>query len=380
MTEKKRLLSLMLTYTTPILLTKDICSYAYALSRYCDWDVSYLYFSEKQLHDAEYERYVSLLFLGSESDFKKQREIVAKYCIHNACKYDAVMLFNYGSATYRLARVIKKYNPDAFIWCKLDMSETGFKHFYDGTFIRKLKVIPEYFKTRNIDLFTVENHKFYKIMQTMKLFSGRIEYLPNCASMLNIDLEKIDAQCKENIIITVGRLNSKEKNIKFLLDAVMLLPESVIDHWKLYLVGPSSSELDSYIAFLLEQRPEMGNVFVMIGELSDRRKLYELYSRAKIFCMTSPQESFGIATVEAMYFGAWPVITYYGSIADDITDQGKYGRVVRSSIASDFANALMYELNFADKYSREETVRSYARKRFSYKHWAVKLDKWLLNR
>ena len=48
--------------------------------------------------------------------------------------------------------------------------------------------------------------------------------------------------------------------------------------------------------------------------------------------MTSRSESTCIATLEAMYFGAYPVITRYSSFADDTTNYEKCGAIVPADV------------------------------------------------
>ena len=71
----------------------------------------------------------------------------------------------------------------------------------------------------------------------------------------------------------------------------------------------------------------------------DRNQLYSYYQRAKIICMTSRSEGACIAMLEAMYFGAYPVITRYSSFADDTTNYEKCGTIV-SLDANALAEAL----------------------------------------
>jgi glycosyltransferase involved in cell wall biosynthesis len=59
----------------------------------------------------------------------------------------------------------------------------------------------------------------------------------------------------------------------------------------------------------------------------DRSALFELYRRAKVVCLTSRWESFGLVLLEAMYAGCHVVTTNVGAAAD-ITDNGGFGTLV----------------------------------------------------
>lgn len=117
----------------------------------------------------------------------------------------------------------------------------------------------------------------------------------------------------------------------------------------------------------------------MVGEITDRQKLYELYAQAKIICMTSRWESFGIATIEGMYFGDYPVMTNYGSIVDDITEHEKYATVVsREASPNELAQALEQAVSTSSD-ERFKEIRNYARKKFDFQRLAGQLDQYLTN-
>ena len=86
-------------------------------------------------------------------------------------------------------------------------------------------------------------------------------------------------------------------------------------------------------------KPYLADKIILTGNIMDRNQLYSYYQRAKIICMTSRTEGAGIARLEAMYFGAYPVITRYSSFADDTTNYEKCGTIV-SSDANALAEAL----------------------------------------
>ena len=112
--------------------------------------------------------------------------------------------------------------------------------------------------------------------------------------------------------------------------------------------------------------------------MSDRRELYELYAKSKIMCMTSRSESFCIAVSEAMYFGAYPVLTNFGRIVKDLTDNGRYGTVVPQEDAAALTAALERTAQRADLPALSREIRQFARSSFDYDHWTAKLDEYLM--
>lgn len=377
--KKKSLIVFLLNYTYEVHLAKDPASYAYYLSRDCHWQTSFAYFSDKPFKNSVYEKHVRLIYLGNESSFEGQQHAIKEYISLHYKSFDVVMLMNYGSATYRIANYTKSLSKDIKIYSKLDMGENGFSHFFDGTFIRKIKNIIEIYKTRNIDLFSIENKSMYTVFKNMHIFKNRILYLPNCVSLLNVEDRLInDNYEKENIILTVGRLGDWYKHNELLLKAIANLPDDIIKEWKFYFVGPFTKEIYEYGLQIKMEHPKLSESIIFTGSIDDRNELYKMYIRAKIFVLSSRSESFGISTVEAMYFGAYPVLTNFGSIANDITLNEKYGCVVDNNDALKLKNGILQAIEKAKSIKTSEEIQKYARERFSYSYWAKELSSKLI--
>ena len=350
----------------------------YSLAKYCNYDATHAYLNEIYHHD-EFERYGKLLSMGNADDTNRKAclNVVKNFIKKNIQNYDIVFLFNYGSTNYKLARLCKKYNPNIIVYCKLDMSNGGYSHFYENSFSRKIKNYLERIKSRYVDLFTVETLKYYNDLKDNTMFSGgRLQYLPNGVSTLEIDIEKIDLIEKENIVLTVGRLGIYEKNNEMLLEVIAQLPEYIVRYWKFYFVGPMTDVFSEYVTEFLKNYPYLKNCIVFTGAITDREKLYEIYARSKIFCMTSRNESFCIATVEAMYYGCIPVLTRYGAVVDDQTNNGKLGVVCQQGDTREFATKLQQLMESDNDYLVEEIWKT-ARNKYSYKKIAESLDQYI---
>lgn len=359
-------------------LTKDMCSYPYYLGKNHGWDCTYGYFtSGNKLENDDFEKYCKLLYLGEDVEYSAKRDIIKQYLREHAIEYDVLSFFNYGGATYKLALYAKKVNPKIIVYNKLDMGEGGFSHFYDGSFIRKIHLLPEYWKSRGIDLFTVENIKFYNVLRNMKLFSNRLEYLPNMVSMFGVDANKIKSKSRKNRIITIGRLGSQQKNNELFMEALCMIDPKVLSDWEIYLVGRDAGNFKEYVEKIVKNNSWLNKKIIFTGEIYDRNKLYELCAESRIICMSSRWESFGIATIEGMYWGAYPIITNYGSIAYDITDNENYGIVTEHNAKSmSIALNKIITQNNLDELNNE--IMSYAEKKFNCDYWACKLNEYLL--
>lgn len=379
MKRMSKLAVLMYAMSTPIHLTKDPCSYAYYLAKECGYETSYVYFSTAPLHDAEFEKYCRLEYLGDELDFRTEIKIGQAWLEKNAKDLDVLMLFNYGTSTYRTANYAKKINPNIKIWCKLDMSERGFSHFYDGTITRKIKSSIEYIKGRNIDLYTVENKQFYNILKNHIAFNNRLHYLPNCVSLLNVDVDKIDGyKQKEQIFLTVGRPGDANKNSELFLNAIDKLPDNILAEWKFYFVGPYTDQFYECYRNLCEKRAALKKAVVFTGAIYDRQKIYELYKKSRFFVLTSYSEGFNVSVIEAMYFGCYPILTYYGRSVLDITNSGQLGTILKGYSTEELTE-VMEELIQSIGYDENKQIEKNCRYSYDYAIWSTKLMGYLAN-
>lgn len=374
----KRLLMIIFMDNTKAYLTKEMCAYPYYLGKNYGWFCTYAYFTNKEpLKNAQFEKYCALKYLGKALDYKKQKKIAAEYLQQCARDLDILCFFHYGGASYSLARLAKRLNPKIKVYIKLDMNENGFSHFYDGTFWRKLKILPEYWKSRAVDLFTVENRSFYNILKKMRLFRNRIEYLPNAVSLFGVDEEKIlRTKQKDNILLTVGRLGTHIKNTELLVEAMRKVDRELFNDWKLLLIGSATVHFIEYIKQLYQSDAWLKDHILLAGEISDRQKLYELYKKAKIICMTSRSESFCIAVLEAMYFGAYPILTDFGRVVQDITAHGHHGTIVAQDDVKMLAKTLEKLVQDERLDNMNLAVARFARENFSYDVWTRNLDEY----
>lgn len=376
----KRMLTMIFQGTLKQYLAKDMCAYPYYLGMYYGWDCTYAYFSnEEPLKEPTFEKYCKLYYLGRADDYGKQKEIAEDYIYEHAFDYDVICFFNYGGTTYRFANLAKKINPKIKIYSKLDMSDSGFSHFYDGTFLRKLKSSIEIWKSRNIDLFTVENSYFYSILRENRIFRNRIEYLPNGVSLYGLSDKLIKRnKPKKNIIISVGRLGSHQKNNQMLVKAMEKVNTDLFKDWQVLFIGSDEDNFADYLEKEYKKYPWLKQHVIILGLINDREKLYELYAEAKIICIPSRWESFGIVTIEGMFFGDYPVITEYGTVVEDITDNRKYGKVVPSEDIDALAKALEESVQLPCYNEQSREIQNYTRKKYGYKYLAGKLNEYLL--
>ena len=131
---------------------------------------------------------------------------------------------------------------------------------------------------------------------------------------------------KENIILTVGRLGTKQKCTELLLEAFADCSDKIPD-WRLRLVGKVEPKFNEYLDKFFAKYPNLKDRIEFAGLIEDKLKLAEEYKKAKIFILTSIIEG-GTPNViaEALYAGCY-IITSDIDGASDATDEGRCGAV-----------------------------------------------------
>lgn len=149
-----------------------------------------------------------------------------------------------------------------------------------------------------------------------------------------VDVSRLKAKRKENIILFVGRFSQLEqaKNQHILVEAFKKLIDKGYRDWKLVMAGGVEVGATSYLKKLEKKIKDLP---VEILRSPDFKTLQEIYGRAKIFWSAvgfgadeekEPKklEHFGITAVEAMAAGCVPVI-FSGGGHKEIVAEGENG-------------------------------------------------------
>jgi glycosyltransferase involved in cell wall biosynthesis len=207
--------------------------------------------------------------------------------------------------------------------------------------IRKIRLnfLMKYF-VKKINLISVESKNIYEFLNKNNILGRRIEYIPN-GFYKRADHSNIDYKTKENLIITVGRIGSYQKNTELLLEAFKDFYQ-LNSNWTLELIGPIECEFENEIQKYFEKYPYLiGNV-IFLGNIENRSELKLKYDRSKIFILTSRYEGFPLVFLEAITSGCSIISTAFSS-AFDITDNGKYGELLLTDNSKELTLKL-YEL------------------------------------
>ena len=297
---------------------------------------------------------------------------IYNYFIKNAKNIDVLLLFLVSICSYWYAYFYKKYNPNGKIYIKADFNLGVYKKEWSivnskpkslREFFKKRRESQEYSKRKKlipmVDLISYESFEAFNYMKDS--YAGvdtknKTMYFPNGYDNKVIDKIKIKSfKEKENIILTVGRLGTKEKNTELLLET---LKEVDLKDWKVYLVGSIDKNFIEHKEKFFEDNPNLKEKIIFTGEIKDKEKLYEYYNKVKVFVLPSKWESFGIVMVEAMAFGNY-IITSNTCAANDITNNNSIGKIIeidsKSQLKKEIEKAVQEKIELKNKY--EETLK-----------------------
>ncbi len=174
---------------------------------------------------------------------------------------------------------------------------------------------------------------------------------------------KFDDVPKENIILTVGRIGSNQKQNHVLLEAFAKVAEALPD-WSVRLVGGVEESFKPYVEKYFAAHENLRGRVTFTGLIQDKAALMDEYKRAKIFCLTSNFEGAPNVAAEALFGGDY-IITSAVDAAGDLTDEGNCGVVFPignvDALAEIFAEVCRNDKLISDG---GRNAADYARKQF----------------
>ncbi len=312
-------------------LIKDVGQIANALAAKGNYNSTLVCYNNSPNYNNQQTeaRHLKIHFLKPKGQFLFMEKAVLNYLKENAQKIDVLQLFHLTKESIYYGLHYLKYNKKGKIYLKMDvyneMLEQGityskkplfqwFHNLKERQFLKKITVI-----TAENPLSLALLKKSYPIItdKAILLTNGI-----NVAYVAENFPERLKFHQKQNIILSVGRIGVEEKNYKMLVDAFC---ECDYSDWKLVLVGPIENKFDEYVSKKIVANPALKHKIELVGNVEDRVSLYEYYNQSKLFCLTSPFESFGIAFTEAMYFGNYVIGTSGHSSFDFITNEEQLG-------------------------------------------------------
>lgn len=336
-------------------ILKDICVVPCLLQKYYGYDSTIAAYSidENLLHlHFPNCKFDCINYTGNYNDDAHT------YIEKHATEFDIEYLFGPYECYCEMASLFKKCNPDGKIYLKLDMNRFWFSRLTSARYFHALLGI--------CDLISVEAVNLHNMINQKVPFD--VELIPNGYYETFVP-EPLRYSEKENIILTVGRLGTNQKQTEIMLRAFL---DADIPGWQLRLVG---NVADEFLPVLktFQEHPKFSSV-VFTGPIYDREKVDEEYRRAKIFCMTSNIEACAHVYAEAAKNGCYIITTDIDG-AYDITDNKQYGMVLpvgdHEAVKKAFENVCTDDGRIRKAF---DGISSFARSELSWKYIMGKLD------
>ncbi len=320
--------------TENVHLLKDVGMIPYFLHKNYGWDCSVATYQ----NSAEYP-YVMDEVRGLRLDFVKRTRLGRivdgiRYLKAHAAEIDVLNLYHLNLSTYFYELAFRKYNQSGKIYLKLDMNPVGLK----TCLAKDLRGLIKRASIRRADIVSVETTVLQK--ELVKHFGQKIIYITN--GYFDRTTSSQDGKAlpfkKENVILTVGNLGTKEKATDVLLAA---FAKSAPHHdWTLKLIGPVAEQFKTEITDFYEQYPQLKERVQFLGSIHDKERLMNEYRSAKVFALPSRSESFGIVLVEAASQGCYLVTTDMVPAGYDVNGNGRFGLVVPANDIDALSKAL----------------------------------------
>lgn len=278
------------------------------------------------------------------------------YLKKEAKNIDILQIFHVTMYSLVYAYAYKFFNPKGKIYLKLDCSHKLIEK------ILSLNKLEYYFLNKYLnktDLISIEQEiLFEKLKYILPKQKEKMIHIPNGVDFDYLERKKIkyDFDFKENIILSVARVGTEEKNSEMLLEAFKNIKNIDNSGWKLVIAGPIEGAFNKYLENFFAKNPKMSNLIEFTGDIKSREKLFKLYKKSKIFTLTSRFESFGIGFIEAAALGNIIVSTDVG-IARELISKDN-GSVVDIENTKELTEEL--ERYIASTKLREMSFNTYA--------------------
>lgn len=315
-------------------LLKDVGMIPFCMYRDYGYDATLVCFPNEENYPAleKETKGLKINFLKQDKEYTFGRISlkVLNYLEEHAKEIDILNLYHNTTETLVYGLFYKMFNPKGILYLKLDINIERFDA-QKTQWIHPLRMLGYrgYFKYI-ADLVSAElpSSKQY-LLQHIPSLQDKLLLITNGTddkAIRESGISVLPAREKENLIIAVGRIGAREKNHEMLLQAVA---QAGLKDWQVALIGPVEEPFRIWTEEFISRHPHLKGKITLTGNISDRRELYKWYNRAKVFCLTSKYESFGLVFTEALYFGNYIVTTPVMS-SDYITDSARLGSVVHT--------------------------------------------------
>ena len=267
--------------------------------------------------DADYP-YLKKYLRGLELEFLREDSLKARidYIDAHAAEIDLLILYGAYPAYMPIVERYRQIRPDGKIYLATDMNIAWAD--------RLPHEHPQYKKfLHSCDVVAASCRATQKYLSAK--WSVPVELIRNgWYNFFGVDFKKVFDR-KENVILTVGRIGTNQKQNHVMLEAFAKVADK-LPAWTLRLVGGVEESFKPYVEKFFAARPDLKQRVIFVGLIEDKLKLIDEYKRAKIFCLTSNFEGAPNVAAEALFSGDFTICSSIDA-AGDMTDDGRCGKV-----------------------------------------------------
>lgn len=347
-------------------LIKDVGMVPYALHRYAGYDSSLVCYRNGEYPYSEKEvKGLALSFLE-----RRGGEFLdaARYLFRHGREIDVLNLYHFTLRTFLFVLIYQCVNRKGLVYIKTDMDLGAFFGKLFGIKCRLFRLLFRFvFRPCVISAESVAVMDLLekKIRQEIALVPNGVVARPLCKTE------------KKDVILTVGRLGCEQKATDVLLRAFAACADS-IPSWNLHLAGPVTPAFSSFIDDYFLAYPRLKERVLFLGNITDRSRIFECYSEAKVFALPSRWESFGIALIEALSAGCYIITSERVPPAKEIICDGAFGKIVPPDDVAALSAAITSicrSIPFSHRLYGD--IADYAKERFGWETIAAGLDRVL---
>jgi len=354
-----------LTIFTPcenIHLIKDVGMIPYVMYKDFGYDSTIASYNNGNYPYLESEvKGVSQIFI--EKRFKSDFLNLIFFIFNNFKKFDILQVYHFSLKqllVLNLFKILNFRNKRARAYLKMDVNHTIKTWSFSST-----KKIIYNLVLKKIDLISLESKKLYDYCKQNNILEEKIKYIPN-GFYDHGSRNDTPFSEKENLIITVGRIGTFEKNNEVLFEGFREFCKQN-NTWKLEVIGPVEDDFKSYISNFFKENPNLIDRLLLTGGILDRDVLNDKYIKAKIFVLTSRSEGFPLVFLEAIKAGCTIISTDLDT-AYDVTDNGKLGGIFPIGDFMELSKILESKVSNVEKLSNDcLSIQNFAYNNFYWK-------------
>lgn len=306
-----------------VFLYKDMGMIPYTLQEYYEYECTIVCYKKIKVSENVLKSGVNLHFSQMKSRYNNKILDTLYYIRKNAKTIDILNVYGLKIAEALLwSKYYKIWNRQGKVYLKLDIGYYNYQICENDKFFKK--GIKKYM-LRPIEVVSAETQELAN--KVAKLYKKDIVYIPNGFSNLGIVRNPRFIE-KEDTILTVANLGTWPKATEVLLEAFARSVAS--HHWTLKLIGSIESGFQDKIDEIMKSYPKVIEQVIFAGEVKDRTQLAMEYKKAKVFILPSRKEGSPLVLAEAISNGCYIITSDQVSSAMDITNDEKYGKVVKS--------------------------------------------------